>query len=120
MKIAITGANGHLGMRLIDEIHQDHKVLALVRSESAARSVREVYADSVSCLVVDYADAKALAAATQGANVLIHLVGIIKESRSNTFYQAHEATSQALVDMLALADGEIRRRVRPACKKSST
>ena len=66
MKIAITGANGHLGMRLIDEIHQDHKVLALVRSESAARSVREVYADSVSCLVVDYADAKALAAATQG------------------------------------------------------
>ncbi len=105
MKIAITGANGHLGMRLIDEIHQDHKVLALVRSESAARSVREVYADSVSCLVVDYADAKALAAATQGVNVLIHLVGIIKESRSNTFYQAHEATSQALVDMLALAGG---------------
>ncbi len=104
MKIAITGANGHLGMRLINEIRQDHDVLALVRSESAALSVRQVYADSVSCLVVDYADANALAAVTKGVNVLIHLVGIIKESKSNTFYQAHEATSQALVDMLAIAD----------------
>ena len=106
MRIAITGANGHLGMRLIGEICQEHSVLALVRSESAARTVRNSFADKVCCEVVDYANAEQLARATEGVTVLVHLVGIIKESGANSFYQAHEATSQALVNMLSITGSE--------------
>ena len=99
MKIAITGANGHLGMRLIGEIYQQHNVIALVRSESAARAISQRFADKVECKIVNYADAKALSIAAKNATVLVHLVGIIKENKFNSFYQAHEATSQALIDM---------------------
>lgn len=101
MRIAITGANGHLGMRLIRELSQQHEVLALVRSESAAKKIKDAYADLVSCSIVDYTDAEDLANATRNAEVLVHLVGIIKESGNNSFYNAHEATSQAVVDMVS-------------------
>ena len=99
MKIAITGANGHLGQRLIGELCQQHEVLALVRSEHAVQAILARYPASVSCVVVDYTDAGSLADAIGDAEALVHLVGIIKESATNTFYQAHEATSQALVEM---------------------
>lgn len=103
MRVAITGANGHLGMRLMRELSQQHEVFALVRSESAANAIKDACSDRVTCSIVDYTDAQDLATATQNAEVLIHLVGIIKESGNNSFYNAHEATSQALVDMLTAA-----------------
>ena len=99
MKIAITGANGHLGLRLIGELCQEHEVLALVRSDSAAQAIQNQYPGAVSCAVVDYTNARSLAGAVKGAETLVHLVGIIKESRDNSFYEAHQATSLALVGM---------------------
>jgi uncharacterized protein YbjT (DUF2867 family) len=107
MRVAITGANGHLGMRLMRELSEQHEVIALVRSESAAKAIKDAYAGRVSCSLVDYTNAQDLATATQNAEVLVHLVGIIKESGNNSFYQAHEATSQALVDMVTAAQTKI-------------
>ena len=102
MRIAITGANGHLGMRLIRELSQHHEVLALVRSQSAANVIKDAYGDWVTCSIVDYTKAEELAKATSNTEALVHLVGIIKESGNNYFYNAHEATSQALVDMVSV------------------
>jgi len=102
MKIAITGANGHLGVRLIGELFREHEIVALVRSESAVQAIRAHYGDGVSCAVVDYTDAKSLATAINDAEALVHLVGIIKESSNNAFYAAHQATSLAIVAMIGM------------------
>ncbi len=98
MQIAITGANGHLGLKLIHSLQQaGDKVRALVRSQRAAETVLNRFPEA-EVRVVDYTDSSGLRDASEGCDVLIHLVGIIKESRSNTFEQAHEAPCQALSD----------------------
>ena len=99
MRILITGANGHIGVKLIRHLvglGQDIEVVALVRSETAAATTLDQL--GVEATVVDYRDAAALATAGVGCDVVIHLVGIIKESLDNTFQMAHEDTCQAIVD----------------------
>ena len=98
MRIAITGANGHIGLKLIGRFQQTgDEVRALVRSERAAATISSSYPD-VDIRIVEYANSADLKDASSGCDVLIHLVGIIKESRFNTFEQAHEAPCRALVD----------------------
>jgi len=96
MQIAITGANGHLGLKLIDRLHEaGDSVRALVRSERAAESIRGRF-PQLDVRIVDYADSQGLRDASEGCDALIHLVGIIKESKANSFEQAHEAPCRAL------------------------
>jgi uncharacterized protein YbjT (DUF2867 family) len=98
MQIAITGANGHLGLKLIDRLQEaGDAVRALVRSERAAESVRGRF-PQLDVRIVDYADSEGLRNASEGCDALIHLVGIIKESKANTFEQAHEAPCRALTE----------------------
>lgn len=98
MQIAITGANGHLGLKLIHRLQEaGDAVRALVRSERAAESVRGRF-PQVDVRIVDYADSLGLREASEGCDALIHLVGIIKESKANTFEQAHEAPCRALAE----------------------
>jgi len=60
--LAITGANGHLGQRLLRRLAPDGPVRALVRSARAAAQVRGLgLGDAVEVRIVDYADADALA-----------------------------------------------------------
>ncbi len=100
MVVAITGANGHLGVRLIRALGST-RVRALVRSERAAASLKEVFADNLDVRIVDYADAARLAEATRGCDYLVHLVGIIKQSKHNSFEQAHEAPATAVAGAAA-------------------
>ena len=41
MKLAITGANGHLGRRLIKAIANQHEIVAVVRSSSACQRLAQ-------------------------------------------------------------------------------
>ena len=100
-RILVTGANGHLGIRLIrrlaDRGSAPEGVRALVRSERAANTLREL---PESCrpeiCIVDYADAEAVTAAAGGCDGIVHLIGILKETRSARYLDAHEAASSAL------------------------
>ena len=94
MRILITGANGHLGIRLINNLSVDHEVVAVVRSSAALAQVKDLHCRS---LVVDYADVDGLAAAARDCDVAVHLVGIIKKTRFNSYEQAHEIPCAALV-----------------------
>ena len=96
-KTLITGANGHLGRRLIAALTTDRAVVALVRSDVAARQLASLAHPNLVTQVVDYADAGALTAAAVGCAHAVHLVGIIKANRANSYAQAHEATTRALV-----------------------
>lgn len=93
MRILVTGANGHLGRRLLGRLTDDHEVVAVVRSPKALKILSGFRCQS---LIVDYADGDALAVAARDCDCAVHLVGIIKETDKNTYKQAHELPCAAL------------------------
>ena len=96
-KILITGANGHLGRRLIRLLTLDRSVVAVVRSPGAAAQLASLAHPNLIVRAVDYTDAAALTEAASGCTYAVHLVGIIKAGRANSYAQAHEATTGALI-----------------------
>lgn len=108
----ITGSNGNLGKRLIADLLDDpeNSVVAVVRSQRAKSAVEGINltADArsrLSAQVLDYTDAEALHDVARGANKAIHLVGILKETKSARYLDAHENSTTALVK--ALADTQV-------------
>jgi uncharacterized protein YbjT (DUF2867 family) len=101
--LAVTGANGHLGRRLLAAVAGGgtvEPVRALVRSERAAASARSAGA-AVETALVDYGDAAALAKALAGCTSVVHLVGILREGAANRYVDAHEASCRALAEAAA-------------------
>jgi len=97
----ITGANGHIGRRLVKFLAGTLQPVALVRSESAREQLAEQLGEGDwDIRVVDYLDTSALAEIATGCTACVHLVGIIKETESNSYTQAHEGTSSALIAAL--------------------
>ncbi len=103
----ITGANGNLGKRLIEDLLQDPaaEVKAVVRSERAAGTIRDIGLDDsaasrLDVQILDYHDVEALRAAAAGCEQAVHLVGILKETPSATYADAHEASCEALMQAL--------------------
>ena len=77
-RLLITGANGHLGQRLMGALGTARGVTAVVRSSAARRAVEtQVYATRSTCVELDYGDATALTIAAQGCDAAVHLVGIL-------------------------------------------
>ncbi len=97
--VLITGANGHLGRRLVAHLAGQYRVKAVVRSERAREQLAEVsQAAGVETIVLDYGDGPALVAAAEDCTHAVHLVGIIKESVTTSYRQAHEEATQALIE----------------------
>ena len=93
--IVVTGANGHLGRRLLPELARQHSVRALVRSAVAAERLRELgLGESVQ--IVDYLNEAQMEQALSGAWGVVHLVGIIKEPAPGAYRDAHEQTCEVL------------------------
>lgn len=106
-RLIITGANGHLGRRLIEALSmQGHELCALVRSTSAAEAIHRQHPAlaSLNVGVVDYRDATAIAGWLEGTSAVVHLVGIIRETPGNRYRDAHEATCTALVEAARMAN----------------
>jgi uncharacterized protein YbjT (DUF2867 family) len=102
--IVVTGANGHLGRRLLRELSGRRRLRAVVRSERAATRIRELdLAPAPEIHVVDYLDQAAMTDSLTGVSHVVHLVGIIKESASASYTQAHEKTSTVLAAAAAAA-----------------
>lgn len=97
----MTGANGHVGTRLIRGLlgrgSGSPEVRALVRSERAAKILRDLPAECrPEIRIVDYGDAEAIEAAAEGCDHIVHLIGILKETASARYVEAHEASCGAL------------------------
>ena len=104
-KWLITGANGNLGRRLLAHLLARDEVVAVVRSDKAANTIREIdlapeLKARLQVTVLSYTDVQALKAAADGCDYAVHLVGILKEGGGATYYQAHEASTEALVAAL--------------------
>jgi len=99
-RILITGANGHLGQRLLRRVAKESPpgaaaVQAAVRSAQAASAVRAL-GTACDCAVVDYRNVDALARAAERCQAIVHLVGILKESSRTRYTEAHESTAHAI------------------------
>jgi uncharacterized protein YbjT (DUF2867 family) len=95
-RVLITGANGHLGQRLLQRLSPGTGVRAVVRSAAAARAIARF--TDVEIRQVDYADPDAIAGALQHVESVVHLVGILKQTAGSTYGAAHEAACEALVE----------------------
>ena len=103
-RLLVTGANGHLGRRLVPLVASRFEVTAVVRSERARTTLRNALAPEVARIeVIDYQDVAGLGAAARDCSVVVHLVGILKESHGGRYREAHEGSTRALLDALGPA-----------------
>lgn len=111
-RILLTGANGSLGRALVAHLQKaGRRVRALVRSERAAASLRALPAPP-EVAIVEWSDAPGLAAAAADCDAAVHLVGVLKESPTQRYADAHEGTARALA--VAARAGRLRRIVYPS------
>ncbi|WP_019448281.1 NAD(P)-dependent oxidoreductase [Cupriavidus sp. BIS7] len=97
MKIAIIGATGNVGTRLTEEaLRRGHSVTALARQASRLQT-----RDGVTTRDVDVADAKALADALRGNDVVISTVRFLQ----TTATQIADAVKAAQIKRLLVVGG---------------
>lgn len=94
-KVFVTGGTGFVGRSVVNRLLQDgFEVLLLVRRRDA------VVPDGVTAVFGDVLDKQSLAKAMSGADVVVHLVGIIREfpAKGITFEKLHYEASVNVVD----------------------
>ncbi len=94
-RIAVTGGTGFVGQRVVRQL------LATGYSKVTAigRHPPEKLADTPGLAIcgADLTDPNQVQRALAGCSAVIHLVGIIRPTSQQTFYQAHVATTQNLI-----------------------
>ena len=107
-KVLITGANGHLGKKLI-LASDEYDICALVRSEKAERDLMNFIEGhnkkNVEIVKCDYLDVSAMKQLASSCRYAAHLVGIIKENGQNNFDLVHKQTTKVLIE--ALKDSKV-------------
>ncbi len=98
MKIAVTGANSSVGLELLGQLRAQKgaDVVACVRSQRAATEVP--VSTGVQVRVASYDDRGALAESLAGAECVVHLAGILLESRGTSYESANVDTTVAVAD----------------------
>ncbi len=104
-RVLVTGANGQIALQLFTRLaRRGVDARAVVRSRHAAAKIAEL-SESIrpEVDVLDYQDVGALTEAAQGCTQAVHLVGILKESATASYQDAHEGTCSALAEAAANA-----------------
>jgi len=99
LSIVVTGANGQLGRVLLRRLAEqgNDRVRALVRSDRARDTIEaEAITPAPEIRIVDYTSPKEMEQAIEGADAVVHLVGIIREMPGTRYVEAHEQTCHAL------------------------
>jgi uncharacterized protein YbjT (DUF2867 family) len=95
--IVITGATGFVGEEVVKQARAaGYPVRAIVREPERAQWLVERYGVELFHGNVLYAPS--IEGAMQGANCVIHLVGIIHEWKENTFERAHVQATKNVID----------------------
>src|SRR5690606_19789053 len=76
MKVLVTGASGHIGGHVVDQLlNMNHSVRALARKSSDLRGVR---ASEIEIIHGDIKDRSAVKKAAEGCDAIIHLAAVYK------------------------------------------
>ncbi len=92
MALAITGANGAVGKAVLRNAAAADAIVAVVRSEQAARAIEGLCARIA---IVSYADPASLERAFEGVGAIVHLPGVLVERRDASHEQANVETTRA-------------------------
>lgn len=98
-RLVVSGANSALGRVVIERalLQPEIELVALVRSARAEAELPTVPRERVRVARVDWSDAAGLRAACEGATGLIHLAGVLIESRTTRYAEANVETTRAAV-----------------------
>jgi NADH dehydrogenase len=93
-RVVVTGANGALGGVVLERgaARADVELVALARSAEAAAALPSF--PQVRVTQVDWKDAAGLASACAGASALVHLAGILIETREKSYEVANVLTTR--------------------------
>lgn len=97
--IAVTGANGDLGIRLLKTLKSSGltRIRALVRSEAARKRVQNELVSGVDIQIVDYRNADSLSKGIVGCAAVVNLVGTIYGSKGSPYQRANEDVVDSLL-----------------------
>ena len=96
MKVFLTGATGFVGSHLLQRlVHEHHTVRALVRDLQQASSIRD---SKVEFIQGEVTQGAGLDAGMRDCDAVIHLVGIIIESRGASFEAIHHIGTRNVVE----------------------
>jgi nucleoside-diphosphate-sugar epimerase len=105
MRVLLTGATGFVGSHLVDRLlERGHQVTALVRSPTRAAPLA---ARGVTLIAGDLADAKALARATEGQELVHHVAGLTGAVDEAEFLATNRDGTARLLD--AATEAGVRR-----------
>jgi uncharacterized protein YbjT (DUF2867 family) len=106
MKVAITGANSSVGKNLLVRLskEKDITIVAGVRSEKVIPELPK--SPAIKPTIIDYDDIKSLEKALDGADTVIHLAGILIETKHSNYANANIAATAAIVDAAKKSDAK--------------
>lgn len=104
MKVAITGANSSVGKNLLVRLskEEDITIVAGVRNEKVIPELPK--SPAIKPTVINYDDIKSLEKALDGADIVIHLAGILIETKHSNYANANIAATAAIVDAAKKSD----------------
>src|SRR5579859_642163 len=103
--IVITGATGFVGEEVVKQARATgYPVRVIVRDPQRAQWMVERY--GVELFHGNVLLASAIEGAMQGANCVIHLVGIIHEAKENTFERTHTQATKNVIEEAKKAGGK--------------
>ena len=104
MKVAITGANSSVGKNLLVRLSKEEEItiVAGVRNEKVIPELPT--SPAIKPTVINYDDIKSLEKALDGADIVIHLAGILIETKHSNYANANIAATAAIVDAAKKSD----------------
>ena len=104
MKVAITGANSSVGKNLLVRLskEEDITIVAGVRNEKVIPELPKN--PVIKPTIINYDDIKSLEKALDGADIVIHLAGILIETKHSNYANANIAATAAIVDAAKKSD----------------
>ena len=104
MKVAITGANSSVGKNLLVRLSKEEEItiVAGVRNEKVIPELPK--SSAIKPTIINYDDIKSLEKALDGADIVIHLAGILIETKHSNYANANIAATAAIVDAAKKSD----------------
>ena len=104
MKVAITGANSSVGKNLLVRLskEEDITIVAGVRNEKVIPELPKN--PTIKPTIINYDDIKSLEKVLDGADIVIHLAGILIETKHSNYANANIAATAAIVDAAKKSD----------------
>jgi uncharacterized protein YbjT (DUF2867 family) len=107
MEVLVTGGTGFVGREVLRELHvAGHGIHLLVRRPDSKNAQAMAQQYGAKLLAGDVLDPSSLEQSVPGVDAVIHLVGIISETRDRTFERVHTQGTQNIIGVARRASAK--------------